>query len=194
MKRASILLTATLVFLLVALTRLSPHLTRWLRWPTPAVAPVATPGAARVEGPYFSDGDRIAERIIAAINHSQKSIHLSMYDLTQPEIAASLEAAHRRGVEIRIVADERQAREPHSVVPYLASRGIPVRLSRGYKGNRSIMHNKFAVFDGKMVETGSFNWTTSADRYNFENALFISDPAVAARYESEFERIWEQAE
>ena len=69
-----------------------------------------------------------------------------------------------------------------------------MRLSQGYRGNRSIMHNKFAVFDGKMVETGSFNWTTSADRYNFENALFISDPAVAARYESEFERIWEQAE
>ncbi|PYU90320.1 MAG: phosphatidylserine/phosphatidylglycerophosphate/cardiolipin synthase, partial [Acidobacteria bacterium] len=40
---------------------------------------------------------------------------------------------------------------------------------------------------------GSFNWTISADRYNFENALFLSEPAVAARYESEFERIWEQA-
>src|SRR5437667_12788708 len=165
MKRASLLLTALLLFLLVALTRLSPHLTRWLRWPTPAVAPVATPGAARVEGPYFSDGDRIAERIIAAINHSQKSIHLSMYDLTQPEIAASLEAAHRRGVEIRIVADERQAREPHAVVPYLASRGIPVPLSRGHRGNRSVIHNKFADFDGRIVDTGTFNGSTSAHRH-----------------------------
>ena len=194
MKRATLSLVAIVLFVLVVVARFSPRLSRWLGTSARSVAPVATPGGARVEGPYFSDGDRIAERIIAAVNHSQKSIHLSMYDLTQPEIAASLEAAHRRAVEIRIVADEHQSREPHSEVPYLASRGIPVRLSRGYKGNRSIMHNKFAVFDGKMVETGSFNWTTSADRYNFENALFISDPAVAARYESEFERIWEQAE
>ena len=194
MKRVTLSLVAIVLFVLVVVARFSPRLSRWLGTSARSVAPVATPGAARVEGPYFSDGDRIAERVIAAINHSQKSIHLSMYDLTQPDIAASLEAAHRRGVEIRIVADEHQSHEPHSEIPYLASRGIPVRLSRGYKGNRSIMHNKFAVFDGKMVETGSFNWTTSADRYNFENALFISDPAVAARYESEFERIWEQAE
>src|SRR2546425_11768791 len=27
-----------------------------------------------------------------------------------------------------------------------------------------------------------------------KHTLFISDPAVAARYESEFERLWEQAE
>jgi len=43
------------------------------------------------------------------------------------------------------------------------------------------------------VETGSFNWTTSASQYNFENALFLRDPRVASRYEKEFERIWEQA-
>ena len=193
MKRAKLPLAGILLLVLVVVGSLSSRLSRWLRTPVPSFTPVATPGGARVEGPYFSDGDRIAERIIAAINHSQKSIHLSMYDLTQPEIAASLEAAHRRGLEIRIVADERQSHEPHSEIPYLASQGIPVRLSRGYRGNRSIMHNKFAVFDGRIVETGSFNWTTSADRYNFENALFLSEPAVAARYESEFERIWEQA-
>jgi len=183
-----------LLIVLAVVGGLSPRLLRWLSPPSPSVAPVATPGAARVEGPYFSDGGRIAERIIAAINHAQKSIHLSMYDLTHADIAATLEAARRRGVEIRIVADERQSHESHSEIPYLASRGIPVRLSQGYKGARSIMHNKFAVFDGRLVETGSFNWTTSADQYNFENAIFIADPAVAASYEGEFERIWKQAE
>ncbi len=153
----------------------------------------AAPGPAGVDGPYFSDRDRIADRVIAAVNRTQKSLHAAIYDLTQPDIAAALVEAHRRGVEIRIVADERQAREPHSKIPYLLSRSLAIRLSLGYRGNRSLMHNKFAVFDGKLVETGSFNWTTSAERYNFENAVFISDPAVAARYESEFEGIWAQA-
>jgi phosphatidylserine/phosphatidylglycerophosphate/cardiolipin synthase-like enzyme len=102
--------------------------------------------------------------------------------------------AHRRGVEVLIVADEGQARERHSEIPYLRSQGISVRLSHGYRGDRSIMHNKFAVFDGKLAETGSFNWTTSAENFNYENALFIADPNVVARFEDEFQRIWKQAQ
>jgi phosphatidylserine/phosphatidylglycerophosphate/cardiolipin synthase-like enzyme len=155
--------------------------------------PVANPGAAPVEGPYFSDGDRVAEHIIAAINHTQKSLHVAIYHFTEPDIAAAIEAGHRRGIEIRVVADEGQAREGHSRIPELEAAGIPVRLSHGYRGDRSIMHDKFAVFDGKLVVTGSFNWTTSADRYNYENAIFISDSGVAQRYEREFQRIWDGA-
>ncbi len=176
--------------------RFYPQFRRWLpaaRNLERSAAPVATPGSAPVEGPYFSDGGRVADRIVAAINHTQKTLHVAIYDLTEPAIAAALADARRRGVEVLIVADERQSREPHSEVSYLGSQGIDVRLSHGYRGNRSIMHNKFAVFDGRLVETGSFNWTTSADGYNYENALFITDPAVAARYDQEFKRIWQQA-
>jgi len=184
------------IFAAVVGLRFYPQLKRWLpspRNPERSVAPVPVPGSAPVEGPYFSDGDRVADRIIAAINHSQKSLHVAIYDLTQPHIAAALAEAHRRGVEVLLVADGRQAREPHSEIPYLRSQGVPVRLSGGYRGNRSIMHNKFAIFDGKVAETGSFNWTTSAEGYNYENALFVTDPAIAARFEKEFAHIWAQA-
>ncbi len=194
MRRRTVSLVTILIFVVAAAIRYSPELKRWQPFGKRSILTVAAPGTAPVEGPYFSDGDRVADRIIAAINRTQKFLHLAIYDLTQPEIAAALEAAHRRGVEVRIVADERQSHEPHSEIPYLRSRGLAVRLSRGYRGNRSIMHNKFAVFDGKLAETGSFNWTTSAESYNFENAVFISDPEVAARFEGEFERIWAQAQ
>lgn len=192
-RRSTVSIGALLIILLIAAGRFYPELKRWLASPARPSTPVAAPGSVSVEGPYFSDGDRVAERLIAAINHTQKSLDVAVYDLTHPEITAALEAAHRRGVEVRIVADERQAEGPHSEVPYLAARGLAVRLSRGYKGNRSLMHNKFAVFDGRLAVTGSFNWTTSAESYNFENALFNSDPSVVARFEDEFERIWAQA-
>lgn len=180
----------------IAGVRFYPLLRRWL----PAAhnldrsaASVSAPGSAPVEGPYFSDGGRVADRVIAAINRTQKTLHVAIYDLTHADIAAALADAHRRGVEVLIVADEGQSREPHSEISFLRSQGIPVRLSNGYRGNRSIMHNKFAVFDARLAETGSFNWTTSAENYNFENALFIADPTVVARYEEEFQRIWSQA-
>jgi phosphatidylserine/phosphatidylglycerophosphate/cardiolipin synthase-like enzyme len=177
--------------------RFYPQLKRWLPSASNlerSVVPATAPGSAPVEGPYFSDGGRVAERIVAAINQTHKSLHIAIYDVTQSDITAALADAHRRGVEVLIVADEGQAAEAHSEIAYLRSQGIPIRLSHGYKGNRSIMHNKFAVFDGKLAETGSFNWTTSAENYNFENALFVADPAVVARFEDEFQRIWRQAQ
>jgi len=193
MRRSKSIIGAIVILLGIAAARFYPDLKRGPSSRREA-APVAVPGAAPFEGPYFSDRDRVADRIIAAINHTQKTLHIAIYDLTHADITAALESAARRGVEIRIVADERQSHEPHSEIPFLRSKGVAIRMSHGYKGNRSIMHNKFAVFDGRLAVTGSFNWTTSADNYNFENAVFISDPAGVARFEEEFERIWAQAQ
>jgi|SRR5690242_740124 mitochondrial cardiolipin hydrolase len=159
----------------------------------PAVAPVAIQGKSAIEGPYFSDRDRVAERIVAAINRTQHTLDIAVYSITQAEIAAAIEAAHRRGVRVRIVTDAGQALDRHSEAGFLRSEGVPVRLSGGFRGARSLMHNKFAVFDGEVAETGSYNWTTSATGYNFENAVFIRDPEVSNRYEDEFQHLWAQA-
>lgn len=159
----------------------------------PVVAPVAVSGNSAIEGPYFSDCDRVADRIVAAINHTRHSLDIAVYSITQPDIAAAIEAAHRRGVRVRIVTDAGQALDRHSEAGFLRSEGVPVRLSGGFRGARSLMHNKFAVFDGELAETGSYNWTTSATSYNFENALFIRDAEVSTRYEGEFQHLWAQA-
>ena len=194
--RSTLSLYAFFVLALFAVFRYQPDLRRQvlaLRSGGKVSAPVAVPGTAPLEGPYFSDSDRVADRIIAAINHTKSSLDLAIFDLTHPAITAALDDAQRRGVQIRIVADQRQAAGTHSEIPFLTQRGISVRLSRGYKGDRSLMHNKFAVFDGRLAVTGSFNWTTSADSYNFENAVFISDPTAVGRFTEAFERLWSQA-
>lgn len=43
----------------------------------------------------------------------------------------------------------------------------------------SIMHDTFAVIDGETLETGSFNFTSAAERKNAENVIVLHDPAVA---------------
>ena len=159
-----------------------------------STAPVAVSGASSIQGPYFSDRDRVGDRIIGAINRTRHTLDIAVYSLTQPEIAAAIQAAHRREVKVRIVTDEGQSYDRHSEIGYLRSVGIPIRLSGGFRGSRSLMHNKFAVFDDELVETGSYNWTTSATSYNFENAIFIRDPKVSARFEEEFQHIWAQAQ
>jgi len=56
------------------------------------------------------------------------------------------------------------------------------------------MHNKFAVLDGTVLLTGSFNWTRSAVLYNDENVLVLRDPGVARAYERQFEALWQRCE
>ncbi|MCU3851941.1 phospholipase D-like domain-containing protein [Enterobacter roggenkampii] len=57
------------------------------------------------------------------------------------------------------------------------------------------MHNKFMVVDGNTVQTGSFNYTASAVSRNAKNVLLIKEvPELAATYQGEFNRLWNESE
>ena len=55
------------------------------------------------------------------------------------------------------------------------------------------MHNKFAVFDGALVEAGSFNWTRNGEKNNYENAMFLDAPDDVAAFAAAFKRVRDQA-
>ena len=54
------------------------------------------------------------------------------------------------------------------------------------------MHHKFAIVDGKVLITGSLNWTTQAIQNNRENVLITEDEEYVRLFREEFERIWEE--
>ena len=45
-----------------------------------------------------------------------------------------------------------------------------------------IAHNKVMIIDDRYVETGSFNFTYSAQHFNAENVLIIDNKRLAKRY------------
>jgi phosphatidylserine/phosphatidylglycerophosphate/cardiolipin synthase-like enzyme len=47
----------------------------------------------------------------------------------------------------------------------------------------AIAHNKVMVIDGRVVLTGSFNFTRGAEERNAENLLVIDDTRLAERYD-----------
>ena len=151
--------------------------------PTPSIPPALY----KLE-PYFSPNGDVALNIIKAIDSAGSSIDLAIFDITSQDTGAALEKARKRGVSIRIIADSRQAKGSHSVVQPLIDAGFNIKIRHG-KG-RGIMHNKFAIFDGKLMVTGSYNWTESAEHYNYENSIFISDPETIKKYQQEFDKIW----
>ena len=140
---------------------------------------------------YFSPNGGVGSHIVEAINNTKSSIDLAIFDLTSNDIASALEQAQKRGVKIRIIADSRQAKGSHSTIAELARDGLNIKITHGE--GRGIMHNKFAIFDGKLMVTGSYNWTNNAEHFNYENAVFITDPNVIMQYQKDFDNIWQNA-
>ncbi|EPX9838971.1 phospholipase D-like domain-containing protein, partial [Yersinia enterocolitica] len=106
-------------------------------------------------------------------------------------IATAIVSAQKRGVRVRVVADGKANGDRYSAVTYLANNHVPVRLNSRYV----IMHNKVMIADGSTVQTGSFNYTASADTRNAENNIVLRGvPQIAAQYEKEFNRLWAESE
>lgn len=138
----------------------------------------------------FSPGGTALDLILQFAGSARQSADVAAYDFTSHPVAQALSDAVARGVKVRLVADERKSRDRWSLVGQLACAGVDVRINDMY----SIMHNKFMVADGSAVETGSFNYTSSAEKRNAENALVIeNEPDIARQYQSEFNRLWNES-
>ncbi|WP_346303719.1 phospholipase D family protein [Pantoea sp. Morm] len=138
----------------------------------------------------FSPGGTALDLILQLTNRARQSADVAAYDFTSRPVGQALSDAVARGVKVRLVADEKKSRDRWSLVGQLACAGVDVRLNGMY----SIMHNKFMVTDGSAVETGSFNYTSSAEKRNAENALVIQDePVITRQYQAEFNRLWNES-
>ncbi|HDS6501770.1 TPA: phospholipase D family protein [Enterobacter asburiae] len=141
------------------------------------------------QGETFSASQNALQLVLGTINSARRNIDAAAYSFTSK--AAALVAAKKRGVAVRVVADEKSNTGKYTAVTFLANQGVPVRLN----GRYAIMHNKFMVVDGNTVQTGSFNYTTSAVSRNAENILLIKEvPDLAATYQEEFNRLWNESE
>ncbi len=129
------------------------------------------------------------ERVAMAIESATTSIDVAMYSFTSDKLARSLEKKAKKGVKVRVIADYLQSKSAYADFNEMKEAGVEVRFAQKNK----IMHNKFAVIDGKLTLTGSFNWTKNADTSNFENLVFIEDYKTAKEYENEFFQLWVQS-
>jgi phosphatidylserine/phosphatidylglycerophosphate/cardiolipin synthase-like enzyme len=142
--------------------------------------------AAQGIGVYFSPNGGCQQAVISEIRKASQTIDIAMYYLSSADIARALAAARDNGVRVRIVLDQGQEIESASKSGYLIKHGFEIRYHLGF----GLMHNKFAVFDGKSLITGSFNWTLTAEERNEENLLIITDPQTIEKYEERFDYLW----
>jgi phosphatidylserine/phosphatidylglycerophosphate/cardiolipin synthase-like enzyme len=147
----------------------------------------------------FSPLGRCSSHILREIGQAQREVLVAIYAFTNDEIAWALVKARQRGVKVQVILDQEfHMANESSKGSFLEQQGLPVRRISGLNtGKRErgtgLMHQKFAVIDRRVVLTGSYNWTVSADNYNDENLLLFRDAGpLAEEYRKEFFRLWEK--
>ncbi len=139
---------------------------------------------------YFSPVDGINQHVVDTINQAKQSISFMAFSFTDDAIGQALIDAQARGVTVSGVVERQSANGTGSEYPVLVDAGIDVLTD----GNCYIMHHKTIVVDERIVVTGSYNFTKSAEQSNDENLLIIDSPAFAREYLAEYARVRQQAE
>jgi len=126
-----------------------------------------------------------------AINQAQISVDIAAYSFTSQKVANALIEANRRGVAVRVLLDKGQDKRHYKAIEELRGAGIPIRINSRY----AIMHDKYIIVDGQTVETGSFNYTASAEHRNAENVIVIkNNKKLALEYTENWQKLWDEGE
>jgi phosphatidylserine/phosphatidylglycerophosphate/cardiolipin synthase-like enzyme len=136
---------------------------------------------------FFSPEDDCDAVVISCLLQARGSIDAAVFLISHPGIADALVHAHLSGVKVRVLMDGEQADYKAALDETLERAGVPLRRARG--GGK--MHNKFAVIDGSLVLTGSYNWTVGGASVNDENLILL--PGAAEPFRRKFEALWSRA-
>lgn len=148
-----------------------------------ALHPAAPP--SRTDA-YFSPGPACRDAIVAALRNTRRQADLCVFTISDDVISEAIVAAHRRGVRLRLLSDDDKAHDAGSDVLRLARAGLDVRVDQ----DPEHMHHKFALFDARLLLTGSYNWTRSAAEGNQENIVCCDDANAVRAFSETFERLW----
>ncbi|MBI2542177.1 hypothetical protein HYV80_05700 [Candidatus Woesearchaeota archaeon] len=135
---------------------------------------------------YFCPEDKCASRIISLIEDAKESVYFMAFSFTNGDIADAL--ISRSDLDIKGIFDSSQSSGRYSQFKRLQGFGMNVKKDP----NKYKMHHKVFIVDRKIVVTGSFNPTSSADTKNDENLLIIHDENIADVFLEEFGSLWEQ--
>ena len=113
-------------------------------------------------------GDRLDLKLAEQILSAEQTVDLCFYEIDSDTIIGAILAAHNSGTQVRLITDDAYLPE----VQELLDASVPVLSdSAGSVYIYKDMHNKFAVFDGEWIWTGSYNATENGTFGNAKTTL-----------------------
>ena len=135
----------------------------------------------------FSPQGGISKELSRLIKAAKGTIDLAAYAFSSKYLGNALVAAQTRGVKVRIILDRDNADQAYSIDEWLIQQRIDARSIQMKNG---CMHHKFMIIDGKMLMTGSYNFTNDSEFRNYEAALFTNSKPMIKTFTTEFDRLW----
>jgi phosphatidylserine/phosphatidylglycerophosphate/cardiolipin synthase-like enzyme len=144
----------------------------------------------------FSPTEGSEALVVKVIDSAKRELRVLSYSFTSARVTAALLRAQKRGVDVRLVADQKnnvsedRSGKARAALSALVDGGVDVRVISVYP----IHHDKVIVADRQTVELGSFNYSDAAAHKNSENVLVNwGNPPLAEAYLRHFERNYRQA-
>lgn len=159
---------------------------KWLEQVVKTLDVCGVPARAEQASAHFSPGESCRRKIRELCRQARQSVDICVYTISDDQLSQEILACHQRGIAVRVISDNEKQYDEGSDIQWLRDKGVPLRIDAGPYH----MHHKFALFDGRLLLNGSFNWTRSATTSNEENLLVIDHPQLVAAYGREFESLW----
>lgn len=148
--------------------------------------------------------------IARTLAEATEQIDLALFVFSSQAIANQLQAQSEANAHLRVLVDTGFIYRDYSEALDLLGKSRLNRRCQQNPDNRpwsspidsvgsplmppgDKLHHKFAVIDGATVIVGSQNWSRAANVENDETLLVIHNPAVAAHFKREFERLYRTA-
>jgi len=138
----------------------------------------------------FTSEGSVASVIEDLLQQARASVDVAVYRITNPRLARALGEARSRGLQVRLLVDRNKYEKNASTRELLAENSVPFHAIYGRKKKGSKLHHKFAVLDGHVLLTGSYNWTIESEEQNYDHMLIIRDRKLVLAYQHEFDRLW----
>ena len=171
-------------------------------WLAHATRATLAPVASSVESPrgeHYSPAEDLERLDYEAIRGARRSLDIVMFSFTDVLLAQAVREAGRRGVRTRIYRDgneyereQAQVRRHRSAMQTL--RGEANICIRVKPPGRDYMHLKVACIDGRLLRTGSANWSPSGERREDDDANYTTDPNAIKRFVRDFEALWNRSD
>ncbi len=138
----------------------------------------AVGSGARVVALGFSPSHQCTDIVVRLVGSAKKEILVEAYNFTSAPVADALDAAKARGIDVKAILDKKaNLTNKNSERADVMKHHIAVWID----GAHPIAHSKVFIVDERFVETGSFNYSSNAEK-NHENCIVLDDRDLAAAY------------
>ncbi|MFM7219581.1 MAG: phospholipase D-like domain-containing protein [Nodosilinea sp.] len=155
--------------------------------------------------------DSVNGLIGRTLSRARHSLNLALFVFSDQGLSNQIQAVSQRGVSVKALIDPGFAYRSYSEALDMLGLALPDPNCRMEAHNQpwsqplttvgiptlpptDKLHHKFAVIDAETVVVGSHNWSRAANQTNDENLLVIRNATVAAHYQREFDRLYDQAQ